>query len=229
MKTLDRAFELACAMTDIGRRAGKSVAAVITSMEQPLGSNIGGNLEIEGVLEVLRGAENDLCAVSSKLTGTAYCMYLERVSNKKLSESERNRAFKEAADCIGDGRAYKKLQEIIAAHGGEFTDKFDCAKYSAAAVSEKTGYITAVDAEKLGLINVALGGGRKKKGDIINHRAGLKLYARLNSRVIKGDTLAILFSDDETALSEVAKSAAVAFTVGNEKIKLPELIVGGAF
>lgn len=227
MKTLAGARKLARAMADIGLRAGKKTAAVITSMAQPLGNNIGGNLEVAGAIEVLRGAENDLARVSRVLAEKIYTLALKHKKNDitPVSAAERLRARREVGACIKDGRALNKLKEIVEAHGGRYTETFEKAAHIYCVPAPEEGFITAIDAERLGLINVALGGGRIKKDDVIDHRAGLVLHARLNNYVKKGDTLIEIHAGDPVKLKAAAKEAAAAFIVGAAKIKPPRLIV----
>ncbi len=224
MKTRERAAELARVMVDIGKRAGKSTAAIITSMEQPLGNCIGGNLEIEGVLEVLGGADNDLAKVSRVLSERIYLMWLSRTSDRPPGAALAAKAKTEVEACIKDGRALKKLKEIVEAHGGSFTGKFEKARFVRIITAGSSGYITKIDTEKLGLINVALGGGRLKQEDVINHRAGIKLKARLNTFVQKGDTLTELYSDDPAAAEGAERACAAAFTITEKPVTPPELI-----
>ena len=55
MKKEEDAVFLAELMVETGERMGKSVVALITNMDQPLGTHVGNSLEVVEVLEVLRG------------------------------------------------------------------------------------------------------------------------------------------------------------------------------
>ena len=65
MHTLEGSIELARAMVDIGTLAGKPVTAIVTGMEQPLGTHVGNALEVKDAIDVLAGrTKGDLLDVS---------------------------------------------------------------------------------------------------------------------------------------------------------------------
>ena len=218
MKTAAAAKKLARAMVSIGEAAGKRTAALVTSMEQPLGDNIGSNLEVKGAIEILKGknAESELARVSFALAEKIYCLALK---------CPRDTARREIDACIKDGRALNKLKEIVGAHGGQFTESFPRAHIIHEVKADKSGYIAAIDAEALGLVNVALGGGRLTKLDEIDHSVGLVLRKRLNGYANEGDTLIEIHAKDESAAVRAEGALRAAFTIGSEKIKPPKLII----
>jgi pyrimidine-nucleoside phosphorylase len=226
MKTVAQAKTLARAMVKIGEAAGKKTAALVTSMEQPLGSYIGSNLEVAGAIAVLKGEKNDLARVSFALAERILC--LARKRGKKdgaaISKGELAAAKREIEMCVADGRALNKFRDLVEAHGGAYTERVADAHNKHYVKAESSGYIAAIDAEALGLANVALGGGRLKKDDEIDHFAGLVLRARLNTYVNKGDTLIEIHANkaiDSGIITDLRK----AFTVGKERINLPKLII----
>lgn len=232
MKTAAEAKKLARAMVNIGIRAGKKTAALVTSMEQPLGNCIGSNLEVEGAIEALKGARNDLARVSFALAEKIYCLALQAKHGDGAVCHKRHASpvpavspGEDIAACIKSGRALKKLKEIVEAHGGEFRENFERARHITSVKAFESGYVTAIDAEKLGHINILLGGGRLKKDDCIDHAAGLVLRARLNNYVEKGDTLIEIHCGDKSKSERAAAAAREAFRFGGEKIKIPRLII----
>jgi len=227
MKTAREAKALARAMVKIGNAAGKKTAALVTSMEQPLGDNVGSNLEVSGAIEILKGAENDLSKVCFALCENILCLArkAEKGDNTPIGKEERDGARKEIAACIRDNRALKRLREIVEAHGGEFTETFEKADIIYNVKSEKSGFVSAIDAESLGLVNVLIGGGRTAKDGKIDHTAGLKLKARLNDYVRAGDTLAEIHLNDKSFLKEAENRVRVAFGLSDGKIKMPKLIL----
>ena len=142
MKTVDSSIELAREMVDIGTNAGKNTMALITDMDIPLGKNIGNSLEVIEAVETLRGkGPKDLTEVCLNIA--ANMLFL----SQKGSLDE---CMKMAKKAIEDGSALRKLVEMVEAQGGdtsviEDTDKFIKAKYSYELISDKEGYIIAMD------------------------------------------------------------------------------------
>ena len=215
MKTAAQAKKLARTMVAIGRAAGKKTAALVTSMEQPLGDNIGSNLEAKGAIEILKGkdAHTDLARVSFALAEKIYCL------------CRGDGGFDIIDACVKDGRALNKLKEIVEAHGGQFTENFARARIIYNVTAEKSGYIAAIDAQALGLVNVSLGGGRLTKDAGIDHAVGLVLKKRLNDYVKDGDTLIEVHANDKSVLAGAEKALRAAFTIAAERIKPPKLII----
>ena len=202
MKDEASAKALAEKMVEIGRGAGKKIAALITDMDRPLGYNIGNSLEVTEAVETLKGnGPDDL---------TEICILLAA----KLLEIAGKGGFEEcktlAKSKIADGSALKKLAEMVKLQGGDEeyvynTDKFTPAKFSREILADCDGYISAMNTEGVGSVCVALGAGRQRKEDEIDPSAGIILCKKTGDYVKKGDLLATLYCSDE-ALFEQAQS-----------------------
>ena len=202
MKDEASAKALAEKMVEIGRGAGKKIAALITDMDRPLGYNIGNSLEVTEAVDTLKGnGPDDL---------TEICILLAA----KLLEIAGKGGFEEcktlAKSKIADGSALKKLAEMVKLQGGDEeyvynTDKFAPAKFSREILADCDGYISAMNTECVGSVCVALGAGRQRKEDAIDPSAGIILAKKTGDYVKKGDLLATLYCSDE-ALFEQAQS-----------------------
>ena len=202
MKDEASAKALAEKMVEIGRGAGKKIAALITDMDRPLGYNIGNSLEVTEAVETLKGnGPDDL---------TEICILLAA----KLLEIAGKGGFEEcktlAKSKIADGSALKKLAEMVKLQGGDEeyvynTDKFAPAKFSREILADCDGYISAMNTECVGSVCVALGAGRQRKEDAIDPSAGIILCKKTGDYGKKGDLLATLYCSDE-ALFEQAQS-----------------------
>jgi Thymidine phosphorylase len=71
--------------------------------------------------------------------------------------------------------------------------------------SLRSGYLSAVDAEKIGLASLSLGAGRNRKEDAIDFAAGITLSKKLGDYLNAGDNIAVLHTDNEDALDEAEK------------------------
>lgn len=221
MKTFEESENLAKEMVSIGKSAGRSVTAVITNMDIPLGNSVGNSLEVIEAIKTLKGeGESDLTDVCLTLATQMLCM---------VTGEDEKACYAMAKDAIDDGSALNKLCEMISAQGGNagVVDDFSLfkqPKHTVEISSEREGYIEHTDAEKIGLASVILGAGREKKGDPIDSSAGIVLKKKTGDRVEKGDTLAIFYTDDESKIEEAKREFFEAFTFGNKKPPAQKLI-----
>ena len=214
MKTAEEARALAKSMTDIGRAAGRRVSAVITNMDLPLGYAVGNSLEVIEAIEVLSGrGPADLRQVCVTLASEMVSLCLG------YAEKEARAAVEE---CIKSGAAKAKLCEWIAAQGGDDrlvhdSSGFPTAKFSRRVVAPVDGFVTRMNAEQIGHSSVKLGAGRVKKGDAIDHSAGIILCKKTGDRVARGEVLAVLYTNGAEALDEAEAALLRAYELGAEK------------
>lgn len=203
MKTKTQAQQLALAMVDIGKRAGKRVAAVLTNMDLPLGTAVGNAVEVQEALSVLRGAgPEDLREVS--LTLAAKLLQMAGKGDNALCK-------RAASEALSNGKALQAFEQMVAAQGGDVgcirdPSQFPKAKHSLIVTAAQSGFIAAMDAEAIGRVCVQLGAGRRKKADCIDPSAGILLWKKTGDFVSAGAPLATLLCNDETLLKEAEKS-----------------------
>lgn len=214
MKTPEQAEELARAMVDIGKACGRNMAALITSMDAPLGNAIGNALEVQEAVAVLkgesRGALREVCeALATQIVSLTF----------GWSSEESARRVRETLD---GGAALAKMREWIAAQGGDVAyiddvSHFSAAPYERAVLAPCDGYIAQMDAEQIGHAAVLLGAGRLTKDDTIDHRAGIVLRKTRGDGVRKGDTICVLYSGDEASFAQAAVLVERAITYQTNK------------
>ncbi len=209
MKTLDDARELAQKMVSIGAMNGRNVTAVLTNMDTPLGNNIGNALEVMEAVRILQGGgPEDLREVCVALASNLIRMVFG------ISQEEAEARVNESLD---SGRAYTKLKEWIHAQGGDARYIEDFSMFPKTGfvheVRAKTsGYITSMDAERIGMINVQLGAGRARKEDPIDYSAGIILQKKTRDYVEKGEVLCTMYTNRETAIQPAAEEFLQALT-----------------
>lgn len=202
MKTLEDAELLAKAMVDIGKGAGRKMAALLTEMDRPLGFNIGNALEISEAVEVLKGeGPADLKEICVELASNMLLL---------AGKGSLDECHKLAVNAISTGNAYKKLIEMVKRQGGEPGAVEDTSKLPDAPIkrewkAEKTGYICKMQAEMLGTASLLLGAGRKTKTDAIDPSAGITLIRKTGDRVEKGEPVAILHTSREECVEDAVK------------------------
>ena len=194
MKSMEDSQKLAELMVGIGKQAGKKMSALITDMDIPLGNAIGNSLEVIEAIETLKGnGPEDFTEVCIELA--TEMLYL---AEKGTREECKNMARK----AIDDGSALETFANMVKAQGSDEscifdTSLFPTAKYSYGVKVAQDGYIYSVDTEGYGVASLLLGAGRNTKEDKIDYSAGLILKSKTGDRVYKGDTVAVLYANDE--------------------------------
>ncbi|MEH6536231.1 MAG: pyrimidine-nucleoside phosphorylase [Psychroserpens sp.] len=215
MKTLDDAEELAQVMINIGAKMNRNVIAVITSMSEPLGYTVGNALEVKEAIETLKGkGPKDLTELCLELGG--HMLVLGKVSENHEQAVEKLKTL------ISSGKAFDKFKEFVKAQGGdvnsvENTDQLPSTKYSRIYKSDHQGYISELNALDVGLASVKLGAGRETKNSIIDHGAGILLKKKIGDFVNIGDTLAELFSNEESSFEKASELMAIAYKFTKKK------------
>ncbi len=221
MKAPQDAKALAEAMVDIGNRCGRRTAALITAMDAPLGNAVGNALEVQEAIEVLKGKKGDLREVCLALSAEMASLFLEIPIEEATTL---------AADTLDSGKAFEKMKEWIAAQGGDtrYLDTpalFPVASVTKDILSPADGFLTAMNAEEIGMVGVLLGAGRQKKTDTIDHAAGLVLHKKTGDAVKKGDKLCTLYTAREDSIPAAEERYLGALTFGEAPPKKLPLIV----
>ncbi len=210
MKTPEQAETLAREMVQIGRDCGRRVAALLTNMDVPLGNAVGNALEVQEAVQVLRGeSRGDLRAV---------CVALATEMMRLLHGWTAQEAATHVEQALDSGVAFHKMEEWIAAQGGDSrcltdTTRLPQAAYSLDVLASTSGYITAMDAEQIGHAAVMLGAGRLQKEDSIDPAAGIILHRKTGERVEAGEPLCTLYANRPEKLDAAAEAYRKALTV----------------
>ena len=211
MKTVEDAQELAQGLTRVGRLAGRKCAAVITDMDQPLGHAVGNALEVAEAIAVLKGEkEGDLLELCLILGGL---MVMEAGMAADMEEA---RAL--LLEGIRSGKALEKLAEMVKAQGGDNRAVYDPSLLPQAAVrlavvAEEGGFVARIEAEKVGLVSMHLGGGRVDKESSIDLSVGVVLEKKVGDKVEKGQPLAVIHASSEEKAREAAVLLKQCFTI----------------
>jgi pyrimidine-nucleoside phosphorylase len=191
MKTADQARELARSLVATGQRMGVATTALVTDMNQPLGRLAGNAVEVDESVAMLEGnAPADLVEVTLAL-GAEILASTGVAANPAAARAA-------LADTIQSGAAREKFAEMVRAQGGNLDAQRSVAPASEL-VSPTSGYLAAIDAEELGRAIIAMGGGRQKLGDALDHSTGIEMLVRLGDRVEAGQPLVRVFAKPETA------------------------------
>ncbi|MCL4796643.1 MAG: thymidine phosphorylase [Bryobacteraceae bacterium] len=223
MKRQVEARRLAQLMTAIARRNDLRAQALLTDMNQPLGFAIGNALEVMEVSQTLLNAgPPDLTRLSLELA--ARMIFLA-----KLTETLED-AREVAQARLLDGSGFKKLRDVIAAQGGDpmVLDRFDMLPNATGAMeitAPRAGYVSAIDAEEIGLASSMIGAGRDTKEDTIDPAVGVILQVKAGERVDEGGVLCRIYYTKEDRLEEAAERVEDAFRLSSNPPEPRELIL----
>lgn len=222
MKTPEDAASLARAMVSIGNNAGRRTAAVLTNMQRPLGNAIGNAVEVKEAVETLQGkGPADLTEVSLTLAAKMIAFATGR---------QQADAMECAREAISSGKALAKLAEMVAAQGGDpaFIHNpalLPVSPHRTQVCAEADGYVSAVQAEQIGLACVRLGAGRSRKEDSIDYGAGIILHKKPGSPVRAGDVMATLYTS-QTDAGEAVDMVKSSFMITGTAPEQEKLIYG---
>lgn len=210
IKNLKDAKRLSNLMIDIGKHNNIEVICLLTNMDIPLGNNIGNSLEVEEAIDILKnnkqGNLRNLCIeISSYMVSLGLNISYEESKEKVLEN-------------LSSGKAYDKFLELINAQHGNINDlPKENNKYEIKSMTE--GYLTDIDAYKLGLLSMSLGAGRKNKEDKIDYSAGIIVHKNINDYINKEDIIMTLYTNKE--ITELDNSI---FTISDKKTDNNRLI-----
>lgn len=210
METLDNARTLAHLMVEIARLSHRKAVALISDMNQPLGSAVGNMLELREALETLQNAGphdfREHCLVVA-----AHLLHQGGIAPDL--DAARQRA--ETALVHGEGLAF--FRKLVAAQGGDVSyldhlEKFPVAPLVETIPAPRSGYLEGVNARQVGETAVALGAGRARKGDKIDYSVGIEIHHKVGDAVEKGSPLFTLHANSQASFDEARTALLAAHT-----------------
>jgi pyrimidine-nucleoside phosphorylase len=209
MENLDEARALSNLMINIGNLAGRQVVTLLSDMNQPLGAAVGNALEVVEAIDTLHGG-GPLDFREHCLHVSAQMLVMGRCSPDLQS------ARRLAEDAISSGSAFEKFRVLVAAQSGDvsFLDdpqKFPKAKFTWMVNADRSGYLNMVHARIIGEASVALGAGRARKGDPVDHAVGFVIHRKVGDHVEQNQPLLTIYADDEAKLAEARLGVRAAF------------------
>jgi pyrimidine-nucleoside phosphorylase len=224
MKEEKDAIFLAELMVETGQRLGKRVVALITSMDQPLGSAVGNSLEVAECIDVLcdRGPADlrELCLV------LAAWMFL---LGKRVASLDEGRKL--AEQLIASGKALEKFREMVKLQGGNMaaidtTSLLPRAKHKVDVTSPAAGFVTSMMVEQIGTACVLLGGGRAKKEDSVDPAVGISVHKKLGDKVSTGEALCTVHYNSAERLEQARPLIASSYKIESAAPAQSRALVG---
>ena len=223
MKSETDARELARLMVSIGSQAGLRTEAFITDMDAPLGRAVGNALEVIECVETLKGqGPDDISALVVALASRIL------VVSGRYAESDAEPAVRRA---LSSGKALEKLRAMVEWQGGDVRVLADYERLPRAArrhaiAAGQDGYVAALQADLVGRASMALGAGRLRIEDRIDHGAGVLIAKKPGGRVRAGETILELLYNDDRGLGEASALAHAAIHLAAEPPVLRPIVLG---
>ena len=224
MKTEAEAVELAQLMVAIGQAAGRETVAVLTDMSEPLGYAIGNSLEIEEAMAALNGGgPQDLRELA--LFFASKMLKLAGLSQGEAEDRQRLEGL------LDHGEALAKFLQMVSLQGGNtqklLQHQLPRAKFHLPVLAKAAGWIQEIDTLSLGKMVVELGGGRKVKGEEIDHTVGLVLERKKTDSIEPNQVLLTIDTNesdpDKQAL--LVESALQAFVLSPVRVERSPFIL----
>ncbi|EGQ1743921.1 pyrimidine-nucleoside phosphorylase [Staphylococcus pseudintermedius] len=195
MKTVDDAEQLAHAMVKIGNQVGRQTMAIISDMSQPLGRAIGNALELQEAIDTLKGeGPEDLTELVLTL-GSQMVVLAQKA--KDLDEARGM-----LQEVIDNGKALEKFKTFLSNQGGDASvvddpSKLPTAQYQFELLAKRSGVVSEMIANEIGIASMMLGAGRQTKEDVIDLAVGLVLNKKVGDRVEEGESLLTIYANSE--------------------------------
>ena len=205
------AEELARALVETAGGAGLPTVALLTDMDEVLGTTAGNALEVREAIDYLKGArEPRLHEVTVALAGSL-------LEQGGLASDGRGAA----EQVLDSGAAAERFGAMIAALGGpadllEAPERHLAAAPVVRAVDTPSGVVTRMDCRAVGLVVTGLGGNRRREDDVIDPAVGLTDIAPVGAEVGPDRPLAMVHARDRAAADEAEAALRAAVTVGDD-------------
>lgn len=226
MKSKSQARKLAKSIRQTGQRFDRNMMTVISDMNQPLGDAVGNSLEIIESIETLKGqGPKDLTDLSLHLAGGM--IHLAGLAKSHTA------GIRKAKEALKSGAALKSFREMIKRQGGNdaVIDDYSLlpqASHHHVVAAPRAGFISKINATRVGLHCVSLGGGRHKAEDKIDFGVGFTFHKKIGQKVKEGEPiLTIHHNENQRELAQKITDEMLAkdIKIGRQKpTKVPSLI-----
>ena len=194
------ADELAQSIVEVAKGAGLPTRALITDMNQVLGSEVGNALEMQEAIRYLKGEG----ARDARLHQVTMALGAEMLLLGGLAQDQ-TEALAQLQQALDSGAAAERFARMVAGLGGPADLLERPGAYLAAAPvilpvpALRSGRLTAMQTRAIGIAVVELGGGRRKASDSIDFRVGFSGMCQLGDEIRVGEPLAFVHAADEAA------------------------------
>jgi pyrimidine-nucleoside phosphorylase len=215
MKTIEEARQLAELLVRLSEDLGIDASALITDMHNPLGSAVGNALEVRESVRLLKNEPVPDDLVSE----------VNHVATHLLTQKGIPEAAAAVENALSSGAAYEKFRAFVKAQGGD-ADALEDLPVSAEVREVKSprgGFVARFGASGIGSAALALGAGRKQKGDRIDPGSGIEVLVKPGDPLQQGQPVARLYGEREAELAR--RLVLEALEISDEPVEPPPVIL----
>ena len=226
MASAEEAEALARSLTDVAKGAGMAASALITDMNEPLASAAGNALEVADALAFLRGER-----AGTRLEETVLALAAEMLTASALPVSP-DEAIGQARAVLASGKAAEIFGKMVHMLGGpaDLVDRPHVYLPKAPVVmpvaASRNGYLATCGTHGIGMAVIALGGGRTRPEETVDHRTGFDRLLPLGTRVEKGDPIGFVHAVDEAQAEEASMRLSTLYEIADAPPPVRPVIVG---
>ncbi len=219
------AAALATSLVEVANGAGLKTSALITGMNEPLASAAGNAVEVQNAVDFLTGRFRD-----GRLEQVTMALAAEMLQQAGLATSHQD-AARQAQKALESGKATEVFARMVATLGGpkDFVEKSESylpkAKVEFAVKSPQNGFVTGIETRDIGLAVVALGGGRTRPEDSVDHAVGITRLLPVGAEVKAGEPLALVHARNRTDAERAAMVLVSGYAFGETKPAAAKVIV----
>jgi len=224
MHNLSDAKALAESITSVANGAGVKTQAIITDMNQVLGSSAGNAVEMYETVKYLTGKQRE-----PRLHKVVQALASAMLINTGLASGEKD-AHGKIDTVLRSGLAAEVFERMVAALGGPTNfvespwDSMEKANVITEVRALQHGYIAQMDTRAVGMSVVSLGGGRTAPTQKVDHTVGFDRILPLGVQVNRGEVIARVHAKDEDSANKAIEQFNNALSYTEESPELPPVI-----
>lgn len=216
---------LALSLVDVANGAGVRTSALVTDMNEPLADAAGNALELRNAIDFLKGSKS-----GTRLETMVLAFAAEMLVQSKLADSiEGGESL--ARQALASGQAAETFGRMVHGLGGppdlmDFPENYLMeAPVQEAVLATADGWLSSCDTRAIGMATIALGGGRLRPQDAIDHRVGFSDLLPLGTAVRKGERIATVHAANVASAEAAVAALTAGYRIAEDRPTLPSLIV----
>ncbi|WP_441002477.1 thymidine phosphorylase [Pseudocolwellia agarivorans] len=217
MSDMSKATQLAQSIVNVANGAGVPTQAIITDMNQVLGTSAGNAVEMYETVKYLNGKQRE-----PRLHAVVVALATSMLISAKVANTE-DEAKTKINHALSSGAAAEIFSKMIAALGGPSNlmespwESMNKANVIKDVVATHSGYISAMQTRDIGMSIVGMKGGRTANGQMIDHTVGFDRILPVGTVINRGDVVARIHAADEDQAAKASQEYLTALSISEAK------------